>query len=143
VVRRCIIVGGYEDCVDIVRGGDILFDQCTFISNNTKHHFTIKCDVHNIRIEDCTFSGDFKSVWDGAFIDLGNWGTYNFKDIPKTDNIYVTRCNIVNVSWWKQILTRRLFAENPVICDTSGFNLRVPKFIVNIFWLYKRLIGSR
>ena len=49
-VKNCIIIGGYEDCVDIVRGGRILFEDCTFISNNTKHHFTIKCQVENVKI---------------------------------------------------------------------------------------------
>lgn len=98
--------------------------------------------MHNIRIEDCTFHGDFKSLWDGAFVDMGNWGTYNREDLPRTGDISISRCKFVGVTWWKRILSRRLFAENPIVCDTAGYNLYVPRFIVSLFWLYKRLTAG-
>ena len=55
IVKNCTIIGGFEDCVDIVRGGFMIFENCRFVSKNTKHHFTIKCNASNITIKDCVF----------------------------------------------------------------------------------------
>ena len=143
VVKDCKITGGYEDCVDIVRGGNILFEDCIFISNNTKHHFTIKCQVDDIKIVNCIFRNNFRWIWDGAFIDMGNWGTYNIEDIPKTKNIQIIDCVFENVTWWKRILTRRLFAENSIVKNTKGFNLKIPNIFVKIFWHHKRYLKGK
>jgi len=142
-VKNSIIIGGYEDCVDIVRGGRIVFEDCTFISNNTKHHFTIKCQVDDVKIVNCIFRNNFSKIWDGAFVDMGNWGTYNLEDIPKTKNIQIIDCIFENVSWWKRILTRRLFAENAIVKNTKGFNLKIPKIFVKIFWHHKKYMKSK
>ncbi len=137
-VKKCTIIGGYEDCVDIVRGRRILFEDCRFVAKNTKHHFTIKCSVNGVAIINCTFVNDFNKIWDGAFVDMGNWGTYNKEDIPKTNNIKIINCSFENVSWWKRILTRRLYAENAIVKNTTGFNLKIPKIFIKLFWWYKR-----
>ena len=137
-VRKCTIIGGYEDCVDIVRGGRILFENCRFIANNTKHHFTIKCMVNDVTIINSVFVNNFNKIWDGAFVDMGNWGTYNKEDIPKTNNIKIINCSFENVSWWKRILTRRLYAENSIVKNTTGFNLKIPSIFIKLFWNFKR-----
>lgn len=137
-IKKCTIIGGYEDCVDIVRGARILFDDCTFIANNTKHHFTIKCMVSDVTIINCTFVNDFNKIWDGAFVDMGNWAIYNKEDLPKTNNIKIINCLFENVSWYKKILTRRLYAENAIVKNTTGFNLKIPKIFIKLFWWYKR-----
>ena len=138
MVRDCEIIGGYEDCVDIVRGGNITFERCRFISNNTKHHFTIKCMVDGVNIIDCTFVNDFRTIIDGAFVDLGNWGDYDKEDLPKTKNILVSNCTYENVSWWKKIICRRLYAENPKINTTEGVVFKVPSIFIKIFWYIRR-----
>jgi hypothetical protein len=137
-VQDCEIIGGYEDCVDIVRGGNILFENCRFIANNTKHHFTIKCMVSNVIIKNCTFINNFRHIYDGAFVDMGNWGIYNKENIPKTNNIKIINCNFENVSWYKRILSRAIYAEPAIAENTKGFNLKIPTLFVNIFWAFKR-----
>lgn len=137
-VENCEIIGGYEDCVDIVRGGNIVFNNCRFIANNTKHHFTIKCKVNNVIIKNSTFVNDFRSIWDGAFVDLGNWGDYDIRKLPKTKNIQIINCKFENVSWWKRVTTRQIYAEKPIIKNTKGFNFKIPSLFVKIFWAFKR-----
>ena len=138
IVKRCTIIGGYEDCVDIVRGGDIFFEECVFIANKTKHHFTIKCDVSNVEIKNCIFRNNFNRWWDGACVDLGNWGSYNTEFMPTTRDIKITDCTLENISWWKKILTRRIYAENPEVINTDGYNLKIPSFFVKLFWGLRR-----
>jgi len=142
-VRHCHIIGGYEDCVDIVRGTNILFDNCVFEANNTKHHFTIKCMVDGVTITNCVFRNNFNHVWDGAMVDMGNWGDYDVEDLPKTRNLRIENCTLQNISWWKRILTRRLYAENVSSKNTAGFNLKIPSIFVKLFWRYKRWQASR
>ena len=89
IVKNCTIIGGFEDCVDIVRGGFMIFENCRFVSKNTKHHFTIKCNASNITIKNCVFVNDFNKLIDGAFVDLGNWSDYDVDDLPRTKDIYI------------------------------------------------------
>nr|BAR39922.1 hypothetical protein [uncultured Mediterranean phage uvMED] len=137
IVKNCTIIGGHEDCVDIVRGGYMLFDNCRFVSNNTKHHFTIKCQASNITIKDCVFVNDFNKLIDGAFVDLGNWSDYDVIDLPKTKEIYIVDYKFENVSWYKKIISRRLYADNPVIRG-DGFVLKIPRLLVWLFWKLRR-----
>ena len=137
IVKNCTIIGGYEDCVDIVRGGFMLFEGCKFVSKNTKHHFTIKCNASNITIKDCVFVNDFKKVIDGAFVDLGNWSDYDVVDLPKTKEIYIVDYKLKNISWYKKIISRRIYADNPIIRG-DGFVLKIPKLFVWLFWKFKR-----
>ena len=137
IVKDCTIIGGIEDCVDIVRGGFMLFENCRFVSNNTKHHFTIKCQASNITIKDCVFVNDFKTLIDGAFVDLGNWSDYDVVDLPKTKDIYIVDYKFENISWYKKIISRRLYAENPVIRG-DGVILKVPRLLVWLFWKLRR-----
>jgi len=135
IVKDCTIIGGFEDCVDIVRGGFMLFENCRFVSKNTKHHFTIKCQAYNITIKNCVFENNFNSIIDGAFVDLGNWSDYDAVDLPKTKEIYIVDYKLENVSWYKKIISRRLYADNPIIRG-EGFVLKIPTIFV---WLFRKL----
>tara|TARA_B100002019_G_C21119205_1_gene522454 strand:+ start:180 stop:788 length:609 start_codon:yes stop_codon:yes gene_type:complete len=137
IVQNCTIIGGFEDCVDIVRGGFMIFEKCRFVSKNTKHHFTIKCNASNITIKDCVFVNDFNKLIDGAFVDLGNWSDYDIDDLPKSKEIYIIDYKFENVSWYKKIIARRLHAETPVNRG-SGHILRIPKLFVWLFWKLRR-----
>lgn len=137
IVKDCTIIGGIEDCVDIVRGGFMLFEGCKFVSKNTKHHFTIKCNASNITIKDCVFVNDFKKIIDGALVDLGNWSDYDVIDLPKTKDIYIVDYKFENISWYKKIISRRLYADNPVIRG-DGIVLKIPRLFVWLFWKLRR-----
>ena len=137
IVKNCTIIGGFEDCVDIVRGGFMIFENCRFVSKNTKHHFTIKCNASNITIKDCVFVNDFNKLIDGAFVDLGNWSDYDVDDLPRTKDIYIVDCKFENVSWYKKIVARRLHAETPVNRG-KGYILRIPRLFVWLFWKLRR-----
>ena len=137
VVTNTTIIGGFEDVVDIVRGGFMLFENCRFISKNTKQHFTIKCQASNITIKNCTFVNDFRTIIDGAFVDLGNWSDYDIDDLPKTKDIYIVDCKFENVSWYKKIISRRLYAETPIVRG-NGIILKVPRLFVWLFWKLRR-----
>jgi hypothetical protein len=138
------IIGGYEDCVDIVRGENITFENCDFIANSgTKQHITCKCGAKNIVFKNCNFIGSFRNWWDGACIDLGNWGDYDDVDRPKVRGVSIINCKLKNVMF--PILYRRLYSNTPRVKSSSGFGLRVPNIFVKIFWLLQRkeLIGKR
>lgn len=137
IVKDCTIIGGFEDCVDIVRGGFMLFENCRFVSNCTKHHFTIKCQVSNVTIKDCVFVNDFNKLIDGAFVDLGNWSDYDIDNLPKTKDVYIIDYTFENVSWYKKIIARRLHAEAPVNRG-EGYILRIPRLFVWLFWKLRR-----
>ena len=143
-VRDCQIMGGNEDCVDIVRGENITFDNCTFFANeDTKQHVTCKGGVKNITFKNCKFVGSFQNWWDGACIDLGNWTDYDDVDRPPVRNIKIINCTMQDVGCG--ILYRRLYSETPQVTNSRGFKFKVPKIFVKMFWFLQRkgMIGGR
>lgn len=131
-VENCIIHGGYEDCVDIVRGANISFKKCKFISYNTKHHFTIKGGCKNITIDDCEFVNDFNKWYDGAILDIGNYGDYDQYPRPKVRHVDVKNCRLTNIKF--KMLSRVLYGHKPNVQNTKGFIFKVPSFITSIFF---------
>ena len=135
-VSDCIIYGGYEDCVDIVRGGNISFNNCIFISHCSNQHITIKGGAKNIVFTDCEFRDDFKSLFNGACIDLGNWTDYDDAVRPKTRGVKIINCKFNNIK--NKILARVLYADKPEVTNCDGFVLKIPTFIVKLFWWGQR-----
>lgn len=136
VVKNSTILGGYEDCVDIVRGSNILFRNCKFISQGSAQHITIKGGVKDVRFEGCKFINPFEKWINGACIDLGNWTDYDDVDRPKTRNISIEDCRIQNMKF--KALYRRIFSETPIVKNSDGFGIRVPGLFVKIFWHLQR-----
>lgn len=142
-VESCKIYGGVEDCVDIVRGGNITFANCSFISNNTKQHITIKGGAKNIRIINCNFIKPYKSRFNGACIDLGNWTDYDDVNRPRVRNVEIKNCRIIDSR--RSILCRVLYSDDPTLDLSFGKVFKVPRFLLAIFWLGQRLgvLGKR
>lgn len=142
-VRDCIIRGGYEDCVDIVRGENISFKNCTFMAQNTKQHITAKGGVKNLSFDNCTFVNSFSKFYDGACIDLGNWTDYDDVDRPMMRNISIKNCKMEKVGL--PVLYRRLYSETPIVENCQGFGLKIPRLFVKLFWFGQRkgLLGKR
>ena len=143
LIENCEFLGGYEDCVDIVRGENIRFKNCNFISQNSKQHVTCKGGAKNISFENCKFIGSFRCWWDGACIDLGNWTDYDDVIRPKVRGVEVKNCYMSRVSF--PVLYRRLYSETPSISDSRGLGLNVPNILIKLFWSLQRnhLIGKR
>ena len=93
--------------------------------------------VDDVVISNCTFVNAFNNLFDGALVDIGNWGTYNYNNNQLTKNIKIIDCKLEDIPWWKQILTRTIHGESPNIVNTKGFNFKIPKFLVNLFFKYK------
>mgnify|MGYP001181212837 FL=1 len=136
VVKNSTILGGYEDCVDIVRGSNISFENCKFISQGSAQHITIKAGVKNVSFKKCKFINPFRSVINGACIDLGNWADYDDVDRPKTRSISIDNCSMENIRF--KALYRRLYAESPEVNSSQGFGIKVPNLFVRIFWKMQR-----
>ena len=144
IVRDSQIMGGSEDCVDIVRGENILFENCTFFAGpETKQHITCKGGVKNITFKKCKFVGSFKNWWDGACIDLGNWTDYDDVDRPMVRNINIENCVMQDVGC--RILYRRLYSETPKVSNSRGLKFNAPRIFVKLFWWLQRkgAIGAR
>jgi len=143
-VRNTQVFGGYEDCVDIVRGENISFENCTFFAGpRTKQHITCKGGAKNITFKNCKFIGSFRNWWDGACIDLGNWTDYDDVDRPMVRNVQIINCDIQNANY--RVLYRRLYSETPHVHNSRGFGLNVPRIFVKSFWWLQRkaAIGTR
>ena len=144
LVKGCEIIGGKEGCVDIVRGGGVVFQNCRFISNGQiKQHIAIRGGARDIAIKDCVFVGDYRKWWNGACVDLGNWTDYDDAPRPHARNIVVSNCKMEDIT--NRNLCRVLYSEKPKVYDCDGRVLGIPRFLVKLFWALKRKgwIGRR
>lgn len=144
LVRNTQVFGGYEDCVDIVRGENIYFENCTFFTGpRTKQHITCKGGAKNITFKNCKFVGSFRNWWDGACIDLGNWTDYDDVDRPMVRNVNIINCDMQDLNY--RVLYRRLYSETPNVLNSKGLGLNIPTIFVKAFWQLQRkaAIGSR
>jgi hypothetical protein len=142
-VQDCEFLGGYEDCVDIVRGENISFKNCHFISQNSRQHITCKGGARNISFTNCKFTGAFKNWWNGACIDLGNWTDYDDVDRPRVRGVRIKNCIMKDVC--TQVLYRKLYSEKPEVENSYGIKLNIPNVFVKVFWALQRmkLLGER
>lgn len=141
-VHNTVIFGGYEDCVDIVRGSNIMFDKCVFSIGDAKYHATIKGGAHTIYFKECTFMGKYKKWYDGACIDLGNWTDYDDVPRPKVRGVVLDNCKTFKGG---PVLARVLHANPPKVFNTEGTVLKVPCLFTNLFFFLQRKgwIGKR
>ena len=98
--------------------------------------------VDGVRIIDCTFVNNFRTIFDGAFVDLGNWGDYDVEDLPKTKNIEIINCGFENVPMWRRLIARRIYAETPKV-DGQGWIFRIPSIFVKAFWAFRRFQSAK
>ena len=141
-VYNSVIYGGYEDCVDIVRGSNIMFDNCVFSIGDAKYHATIKGGAHTIYFKNCDFIGKYKTWYDGACVDLGNWTDYDDVPRPRVRGVLFENCRILE---GRAVLARVLHANAPKVFDTKGIVLKVPRLFTAMFFFLQRKgwIGKR
>jgi len=115
VVTKCRIIGGYEDCIDIVRGGKILiYKNIIRASKKTRSFVTIKGGVHTVVLQENVFQGKVS----GPIIDLGNWTNYDIVKRPKVRNVEIIGNSFQNTKG--QSLYRRIHSEKPECLMNRG-----------------------
>lgn len=131
VIKNLIIEGSYEDCVDIVRGKNIKFLNCTFIPEKyTSRSITIKGGVNNVVFENCKF---YKGIlpW---HVQLGDYTIYDAVKRPKVRNVVFNGCIDMHRKPIKVLVIHSKKAE---FINTRGFNIKIPRLFV---WLYFALM---
>lgn len=136
VVKNSTIIGGYEDCIDIVRGANITFQNCKIISNNTRQHVTVKGGARNITFDQCEFINRFEKFYNGAIIDIGNWTNYDIVKRPKVRNLSIINCKLTNIKF--KLLARVLYGLKPTVKSTNGFIFKIPSIITRLFFTLRK-----
>jgi hypothetical protein len=143
IFRDCEIVGGRDSCLSIVRGGRVTFERCQFISRGkTGSHVSIRGGAKDVCFKDCTFVGNYKSLFFGSCINLGGWSVYDSVPRPFVRQVKILGCEIREVT--KGTFCRVLYSEFPSVINSPGKISGIPRFLVNTFWFLKRrgLLGG-
>lgn len=134
-VKKCAIFGGYEDCVDIVRGTNIVFSQCTFISAQSKQHITAKGGAKGLTFRKCLFLQPYRKWYDGACIDLGNWTDYDDVVRPGVRDVLIDNCTMFDAG---PVLVRVLHGDSPSVSNSRGWVIKVPPLFTKLFFHLQR-----
>ena len=134
VVDNCVIYGGSEDAVDIVRGSRFVFRNVTFIARGNQA-VTIKGGVRGVDFINCRFEGKPRA---GHFIELGNWSRYDILERPETGKIRIdNRTTFANGrSDERPQAVHVMHAAAP---EMKGQAVVMPRFMLNSFFRFKRL----
>ena len=133
VVDRCVLHGGSEDALDVVRGEKLIFRDVIFIARGARA-VTVKGGVSNVDFIRCVFTGKPDS---GYFLELGNWTLYDVLDRPPVSAVridHATRFETQDGDNGSKTI-RILHAEAP---DTVVDVDVVPALIVQAFFAFMR-----
>lgn len=85
------VVGGFEDCIDIVRGRDITLRDCVlyiFPEARTRTHLTAKGGIQGLHLQRLTFWGSPR-WWN---ISWGDWTDYDRVPRPLSRGLIIEDC---------------------------------------------------
>jgi hypothetical protein len=124
------VIGGKEDCLDIVRGCNYTFKNIDFIANG-EQGATIKCAVSNVVFENVYFRGTTKN----HLVTLGQYSDYNLEKQPPTQQIIFRNCKFDNPK--KAI--RLWYAKDVVLENTDAKITKTPSIIVWGYFTARRI----
>jgi len=135
------IIGGYEDCLDAVRGSNYIIHDTNFVAGEkTRTFITAKGSIDSFAVINCTFTGKTKWPWD---ISLGDHTIYDNQDwkTPKMRNVYLADNRRTD---GKRIKVLVLHCEKPNTPDQNEDYLFfvIPHFIVRGLFAIKRLLSK-
>ncbi len=99
VVSNCVLYGGKEDALDVVRGRNYVFHDVQFHALGNQGA-TLKASIKNLLIYRSSFHGrpqlkhvdeEFFGIYHpgGTFIDIGNWSDYDVIPRPLTTGVKI------------------------------------------------------
>ena len=128
-----LIIGGVEDCIDLVRGSNFLFSNCTIDCSGSKQAVTVKAGFENLWFKDCSFVGSPKT----AYIVAGQYSDYNFCGDLVTKDIRIDNCDFEDKS---KPAVRMWNASNVISDDEDRLNLDfVPSFVVYFYFSFRKI----
>lgn len=138
-VTNSYIGGGNEDCIDVVRGKNIVFSDLVLSSlrgKGTRTFITIKGGVSDVIIKNINLIGKTRYPWD---ISLGDWTIYDAdKNHPPVKNI---RIEHVSHDTGRPIRVLCVHSEIPKIVGKNVKIIRVPPILVKIWFSLKRFFS--
>jgi len=139
-VSSSYIGSGYEDCIDIVRGYNITLRDLTLSSrknSKARTYITIKGSCKGVNITDIQLVGDTRYPWD---ISLGDWTIYDADpQRPLMRDVVIRNVNHIS---GRPVRVLCLYCETPDV-DSSVKLIKVPMFLVKIWFALKRLLPGR
>lgn len=138
-VSVTLITGGYEDCIDIVRGKNYNIHNSALRSGNkTRTFITAKGGIDGLVLENLLISGKTSFFWD---ISLGDHTIYNDidSDLPVMKNVTINNVKRVN---GKKVRILCLYCENPKLVNGKYTLIKIPISLVRIFFSIKRFVAK-
>lgn len=131
-VRDFTLIGGYEDCIDCVRGSNYAFIGGSLIAGQkTRTFVTLKGGIDGVVLSDITMSGKCKWWWD---ISLGDHTIYNQGRLLNQKNIVIS--NVRKVAPVRKVRILVIDCERPTITDSNAVVIKVPRIVA---WMLMRM----
>lgn len=144
VLANKSVIGSREDCLDIVRMGNVWIKDCKFYTFNpykkTRTAITLKGGCESVKISNCFFEKDFES----CHIDLGGHTIYwplnpfRFKECKAQLMKEVILGPFNTVEDGKPIKVKAYWVKNIVTTGLTKYKIR--KYPLPLVWLGMSLI---
>lgn len=137
IKKLMVIIGGREDCIDVVRGGSYVFGNLVLRSHPQspcRSFMTIKGGIKGCHIEGVLLGG--KTRW-WRDIGIGDFTNYGWDTGPVTN---VTLKKVFRADG-KKVRVLVFHGEKPIVDDPKNFRIiKVPKSLV---WVYFKILMGR
>lgn len=129
-VTGVFVLGGKEDCIDVVRGSNYLFTNLTLLP--LVNGITIKGGVYNAVLKDI----NFENVGKDYSIELGQFDNYWNPGRESTRWVKIENVRSAN---GKKIKVRVWDATTPIVINSPDVVVKkIPKFIWYPYFLFRR-----
>lgn len=131
--------GCREDVLDIVKGRRIEISDCQFTSDKrTRVFITAKGGINGLHLKNITLKGVCRWPWDYS---LGDWTLYNHNPKrPPMSNVVIENNRHES---GRKIRVLVLFCETPEIIDSNIRLIRVPMWLVRLWFSVHRLLRKK
>lgn len=137
----CVIKGGAERALDIVRGGAITFTNCRFERGDFRT--TTRTPWSTRKTCDIGIKGGARDItFDSCVMNdllLGDYSIYNQRDCPITRRINL--CNCSNANPW-DIVVRGIYSERVSTYRTNVKEMRLWPVFTSLYFFYCKRFGD-
>lgn len=139
-ISKSMFIGGEEDCLDIVRGDNIRFKECSFMpSKKTRTLCTIKGGATNVSLSGCHFDTEKKTRFPWH-ISVGDFTIYENDKETRPKHLTQVHISKATYSGKKPIV---LVFKGVVYADKTVRVIQIPAFIVGIYFQLNRWFGDK
>ena len=134
--KKCNFIGGKEGVIKVCRGGDLTFEDCTFISKGGRFPVCFSSGVKDVIFNRCKFINESLFRKTSCVFLLGHWSIFDTSCRLFSRNIHIKQCKLEGFG----NLLLGVFSGLIKVENTAGRVFQFYSKLVKLWWKFKNFI---